>query len=864
MANKVTVLIDVVTDRANTALGGFRKSIGEADGALGKFKAGSSAAFASLKAVGPEAALAAGAALVTFGIKSVNAFNDLAISSGKLAEALGMPVEDASRLVEVAGDIGIEMDTLEKTIGRMNRSAADTPGAFAAIGAQIVKNTDGTTNVNETFLATVDALNRMPDATQRASAAQKIFGRSWMDIAELVGQGADEIRTSLEGVSDAKIIDEDEVAKAREYRAAMDNLADAFQDVALIAGETLVPILTDTADAFSDFKNATTQADEKTNGLISTLHGTIPTILKFVNPIARGVAILDHFSDSNDDAAAAVESNSGALVQASINTGLLAVAAADAADANSDLADGYSEMEDGVRRANEALADHIALTLEATGSTFDAERATLEFAQAMDDQYTATVAANDVLEDSESTDQEKTEALRALRLEQIGNAEAALELAQAYAEESGAAEGSAESAQLQIDALSRLQGEYPGIADDVGVMIDKLLEVPGTIDPAAAAIGSAISEGIGEGIDASAHVAEAAARRVVEKALAAAIKTGKIQSPSRLFAEEVGQPISEGLAEGIAEDSDRIGEALTKAIESATKDAIAASDDLVALANERLSFLWSGLDEGRSRQDMLDSVDDAEAKLADSIAGVTDAETNLATVLADPESTAKDIARARKDLASANDTVTSSTERLEDANFRLTKASQDMIMFNATARASWVEYATAAGLAADEIGFLIAAQENLAKVRVDETVAQNAITAEAAGAQKIRARFGEVTGQGLVSADQLNHLKANQDPAYQLFYMDHIIKNLEAFFGTIPGMATGGMVKASPGGTIVRLGEGGRDEMVTPLGTGGGGGNTINLTVNAGMGANGHRIGNEIIGVIKEYERTNGTRWRSS
>ena len=66
MANKVTVLIDVVTDRANTALGGFRKSIGEADGALGKFKAGSSAAFASLKAVGPEAALAAGAALVTF------------------------------------------------------------------------------------------------------------------------------------------------------------------------------------------------------------------------------------------------------------------------------------------------------------------------------------------------------------------------------------------------------------------------------------------------------------------------------------------------------------------------------------------------------------------------------------------------------------------------------------------------------------------------------------------------------------------------------------------------------------------------------------------------------------------------------
>jgi hypothetical protein len=36
-----------------------------------------------------------------------------------------------------------------------------------------------------------------------------------------------------------------------------------------------------------------------------------------------------------------------------------------------------------------------------------------------------------------------------------------------------------------------------------------------------------------------------------------------------------------------------------------------------------------------------------------------------------------------------------------------------------------------------------------------------------------------------------------------------------------------------------------------------------NITVNAGMGADGARIGNTLIEVIKQYERHNGAGWRS-
>ena len=43
-----------------------------------------------------------------------------------------------------------------------------------------------------------------------------------------------------------------------------------------------------------------------------------------------------------------------------------------------------------------------------------------------------------------------------------------------------------------------------------------------------------------------------------------------------------------------------------------------------------------------------------------------------------------------------------------------------------------------------------------------------------------------------------------------------------------------------------------------------GGGQTFNITVNAGMGADGTVIGQKIVDQIKSYERANGSGWRAS
>lgn len=76
----------------------------------------------------------------------------------------------------------------------------------------------------------------------------------------------------------------------------------------------------------------------------------------------------------------------------------------------------------------------------------------------------------------------------------------------------------------------------------------------------------------------------------------------------------------------------------------------------------------------------------------------------------------------------------------------------------------------------------------------------------------------------------------------------------------IPALAEGGIVMPRPGGVLAQLAEAGKPEAVIPLDKLGSmqGGNTFNITVNAGMGANGTSIGRDIVDEILRFERSSG------
>ena len=91
---------------------------------------------------------------------------------------------------------------------------------------------------------------------------------------------------------------------------------------------------------------------------------------------------------------------------------------------------------------------------------------------------------------------------------------------------------------------------------------------------------------------------------------------------------------------------------------------------------------------------------------------------------------------------------------------------------------------------------------------------------------------------------------------------------------SLPRLANGGIVPSQIGGQQVTVGEGGQAEAIIPLNRlsdmmtlpkkAPAQGSSVNVTINAGMGADGGSIAKQLVTVLKKYERTNGAVWQSA
>ena len=257
---------------AEAAFKNFKNKVGQADGAMGKFKAGGEAAFDAIKANAATLAAAGGAAIVGFAAKGVAAFQELALSADKFANATGLAVEDASRYMEVLGDIGVEQASLQTGLNKLNRAVADNSTAFADAGIEIAKTATGATDINKTFLNTVEALRKIQDPAKRAQVATQLLGKGWQELSTVINMGSAELEASLKAVADAKVVNEDEVRKAKQLRDTFDTLKDAGEEFALAVGETLVPILADAVEVITDIFGAV----KKVTGAIKSFFDLLP------------------------------------------------------------------------------------------------------------------------------------------------------------------------------------------------------------------------------------------------------------------------------------------------------------------------------------------------------------------------------------------------------------------------------------------------------------------------------------------------------------------------------------------------------------------------------------------------------------
>ena len=350
MAIKIPIITELQDEgirKAKREFDKFKGAISEAEGTFGKFKAGGKAAFDSVKANAALFAASAAASVATFAAKGMVDFQKLAIAAGKFADATGLAVDESSRWIEVAGDVGIEAGTLETAIGKMNKVLGTTPDKFKELGIQVAYTKSGAVDANETFLNTIDRLNKIKDPAERARVASELLGKGWQSMSELIGQGSDKLRDSLAKVSDAKVINQKELERARKFREDLDDLGDKASDAGLVLGETLLPIVLKLVDAFLLLANAIEKAAD---------------FLDFMPPVLDKVAdvkYIENVKKQND----AWKGYYDSLLAAKDATKYLITGLDDTTDATHDLNTAWQQLmgqfkiDDAMRNAQRAVED---------------------------------------------------------------------------------------------------------------------------------------------------------------------------------------------------------------------------------------------------------------------------------------------------------------------------------------------------------------------------------------------------------------------------------------------------------------------------------------------------------------------------
>lgn len=143
---------------------------------------------------------------------------------GQTARVLSISTEEASRAIAVVDDLGVSQQ-------------AYTAAMRIAVREGITPTTEGLAQMSDHYLS-------LQTTQERASYAQSVLGRNWMEFSRILEAGGDRIRSMSAAVSESLIVTGNAERMVRLYAIATDELGDSWLVFKMVLAQHVLPTLT--------------------------------------------------------------------------------------------------------------------------------------------------------------------------------------------------------------------------------------------------------------------------------------------------------------------------------------------------------------------------------------------------------------------------------------------------------------------------------------------------------------------------------------------------------------------------------------------------------------------------------------------
>lgn len=216
--------------------------------------------------VGAGAAVAAAQA-------SIESFLNFGEEVLKFEHVTGMTAESSSKLLDVFEQLGVSADAADSAMFQLSHRTEDVNGKTSAaaktlesLGVEIVKNKDGSTDLEKTLFNVADAYSAAASGADKDAIAYAAFGKQAQALAPVLEQGS----TGLEKMTvDAqRVFTQEQLDQVHRYNVEMATANQEISRAGEAIGGKLVPAIGNVTAAFTDDADGVKYADaqQRANG----------------------------------------------------------------------------------------------------------------------------------------------------------------------------------------------------------------------------------------------------------------------------------------------------------------------------------------------------------------------------------------------------------------------------------------------------------------------------------------------------------------------------------------------------------------------------------------------------------------------